>query len=185
MVLRLHSAANEFASYTFFIRLFLSENVLEIQLEILTLTLYSYRSVDPYFLTGSWIPRFCPVHGSLISYRSVELYFLTGSWFPRFCPVHGSLFSYRSVDLYFLTGSWIPRFWPVHASLYLCFQIRLDWNQTKIWFSSGPDNFQIWIWIQSGQIWRKKIFFVQTKSRFRSGPEKNLDGFVQIIWTRF
>ena len=118
---------------------------------------------------------------------------------PYFWPVHGSLFSDRSMDAYFLTGPRIPIFWPVHGSLdsyrsidpYFCFQIRPDWNQTKIWFSSGPDIFQILIWIQSGRIWRKKNIFCPDKIQIsiwtrkksgRSCPD-NLD---QIsIWTTF
>ena len=57
-----------------------------------------------------------------------------------------------------------------------------DINLVFIWSRQFPDFYLDSVWTN---LKKKKIIFVQTKSRFKSGPDKNLDGFVQIIWTRF
>ena len=120
----------------------------------------SDRSVDPFILAGSWIPIFLAVHRS-----------------QYFWPVCESLYSDRSMDPYILSGSWIPIFLsgpkvaivgPVHR---FCFSRKM----------SCPDKIQIRVRIQSRQ--KSFLFFeiIQTKSRFFSGPDSNLD----TIWTFF
>ena len=47
----------------------------------------------------------------------MDPYILTGSWIPILWAVHGSLNSDPSVDPCILFGTWIPKFWTVRWSL--------------------------------------------------------------------
>ena len=80
--------------------------------------------MDPYILTGPWIPTFLtgpwipifmsargslyflPVRGSLYFDRSMDSYI----FYPYLCPPVDPYIFDRSVDSYILTGPWIPTF---------------------------------------------------------------------------